>query len=206
MSLEDLQGGVDRKRTLTHSLLFVLGFTIIFVLMGASASFLGRFLLVYQDWVARIGGVIVIVLGLHLMDVFQLTGLMREKRVHISDKPVGYIGTVAVGMAFGAGWTPCIGPVLGAIMTLAAQQESLTKGMGLLFVYSMGLAVPFVLSAIALERFLEAFSKFRRFLPIVQKVSGLLLIVLGILLITGSFEIIAAYLNRFTPDFLYDRL
>lgn len=206
MSLEDLQEGVDRQRTLLHAVLFVSGFTIIFVLMGASASFLGRFLLIYQDWVARIGGVIIIILGLHLMGAFQLTSLLREKRLHVSDKPSGYIGTVVVGMAFGAGWTPCIGPVLGGIMTMAASQDSLAHGMGLLFVYSMGLAVPFLLSALALERFLSAFVRFRRFLPWVQKASGVLLILLGLLLLTGSFEVLVAYLNRFTPDFIYDRI
>ena len=205
VSLEDLQRDFDRRRVLVHAGLFVSGFTIIFVLLGASASFLGSFLLYYRDWIARIGGVVVIVLGLHLMGVFQLAPLLREKRLHLADKPVGYLGTIAVGVAFGAGWTPCIGPQLGAIMTLAAQGD-LGWGMLLLFVYSMGLAVPFMAAAFALERFLTAFSGFRRFLPAVQKVSGVLLILLGVLLVTGSFVTLAAYLNRFTPDFLLERL
>ena len=206
MSLEDLQQGFDRRRVLVHSGLFVAGFTIIFVLLGASASFLGRFLLYYSDWIARAGGVIIIILGLHLTGVFQIGALMREKRVHLAGKPVGYVGTLAVGMAFGAGWTPCIGPVLGAIMTLAASQQHLAQGMMLLFVYSMGLAVPFILAALALDRFLGAFSRFRRFLPAVQKASGVLLIALGVLLVTGSFVVLAAWLNRFTPEFLLERL
>lgn len=205
VSLEDLQRDFDRRRVLVHAGLFVTGFTIIFVLLGASASFLGSFLLYYRDWIARIGGVVVIVLGLHLMGVFQLAPLLREKRLHLADKPVGYLGTIAVGVAFGAGWTPCIGPQLGAIMTLAAQGD-LGWGMLLLFVYSMGLAVPFMAAAFALERFLAAFAGFRRFLPVVQRVSGVLLILLGVLLVTGSFVTLAAYLNRFTPDFLLERL
>ena len=206
MSLEDLEEGIDRRRVMLHAALFVSGFTLIFVILGASATFLGRFLLYYSDWVARIGGVIVIILGLHLTGVFELTPLLREKRVHVSDKPTGYLGTIAVGIAFGAGWTPCIGPQLGAIMTLAATQEHMMTGVWLLFVYSMGLAIPFLLSAFALSRFLGAFSRFRRFLPLVQKAAGVLLIVLGLLLVSGSFEMLAAYLNRYTPDFLLERL
>ncbi len=206
MSLEDLQEGVDRRRVLTHALLFVTGFTLIFVLLGASASFMGRFLNYYSDWVARVGGVIVIVLGLHLTGAFKLVPLMREKRVHLADKPAGYVGTVAVGLAFGAGWTPCIGPVLGAVLTMAASQQSLGRGTALLFVYSLGLAAPFVLSALALERFLGAFARFRRFLPAVQIAAGALLIALGLLLVTGSFVTLAAWLNRFAPEFLLERL
>lgn len=206
MSLEDLQEGIDRQRVMLHAALFVSGFTLIFVILGASATFLGRFLLYYSDWVARIGGVIVIVLGLHLMGVFQLTPLLREKRIHVGDKPTGYVGTVAVGVAFGAGWTPCIGPQLGAILTLAASQEHLMTGVWLLLVYSMGLAIPFMLAAFALSRFLGSFSRFRRFLPTVQVASGVLLVLLGVLLVTGSFEVLAAYLNRFTPEFLLERL
>ncbi|MBT8487999.1 MAG: cytochrome c biogenesis protein CcdA, partial [Gemmatimonadetes bacterium] len=117
MSLEDLQEGVNRKATFMHSMLFVVGFSTIFILLGASASFLGQFLRQYELLIARIGGVIIIILGLHLSGVFRLTPLMREKRIHLADKPAGYLGTLGVGMAFGAGWTPCIGPILGAILT-----------------------------------------------------------------------------------------
>ena len=206
MSLEDMQEGIERRRVLIHSALFVTGFTVIFVLLGAGASFIGSFLLYNSDWIARIGGVIIILFGLHLMGVFQLMPLLSEKRVHLADKPAGYAGTLMVGIAFGAGWTPCIGPILGAIMTMAASQEHLATGMLLLFVYSMGLAVPFMLAALALDRFLRAFTRYRRFLPTVQKFAGALLIVLGLLLVTGSFVLLAAWLNRFTPEFLVERL
>ena len=206
MSLEDLQEGFDRRRVLTHSVLFVSGFTLIFVLLGAGATFVGSFLLANSDWIARIGGAVIIIFGLHLMGVFQLLPLLREKRVHLANKPAGYVGTVGVGMAFGAGWTPCIGPVLGAIMTMAASQEQLGTGMLLLFVYSMGLAIPFLLAALALERFLRTFSRARRYLPLIQKAAGLLLVLLGILLVTGSFVVLAAWLNRYTPEFLLERL
>ena len=206
MSLEDLQEGFDRRRVLTHAALFVTGFTLIFVLLGAGATFIGNFLLANSDWIARVGGIVIILFGLHLMGVFQLLPLLREKRVHLANKPAGYVGTVAVGVAFGAGWTPCIGPVLGAIMTMAASQEHLATGMLLLFVYSMGLAIPFLLAALALERFLRAFTRARRFLPLIQKLAGLMLVLLGILLVTGSFVVLAAWLNRYTPDFLLERL
>ncbi len=206
MSLEDLQSGVDRRATLVHSLLFVAGFTGIFLLLGASASFLGQFLKVYEVWIARVGGLLIIVLGLHLAGAFRLTPLMREKRIHLHDKPTGYLGTLGVGAAFGAGWTPCIGPVLGAILTFAASQEQFWAGVGLLFVYSIGLAIPFLLSALALDAFLRAFARFRRLLPVVQVASGLLLVALGLLLVTGTFSSLTGYLTRFTPAFILDRI
>lgn len=206
VSLEDLQAGVDRRATLTHSLLFVTGFTGIFLLLGASASFLGQFLRVYEVWIARVGGAIIIVLGLHLAGAFRLAPLMRERRVYLRDKPAGYLGTLGVGAVFGAGWTPCIGPVLGAILTFAASQERFWSGVLLLLVYSLGLAVPFLLSALALDGFLRVFARFRRFLPVVQVASGLLLVFLGILLLTGTFSALSTYLTRFTPEFILERI
>ena len=206
MSLEDLQEGVDRRATLMHSLLFVAGFSIIFITLGASASFLGSFLRYYEVWIARIGGVVIIVLGLHLTGVLRIAPLMRERRIHVNDRPAGYLGTVGVGAAFGAGWTPCLGPVLGAILTLAATQDTVWAGVGLLSVYSLGLAIPFLISALALDWFLGAFSRFRRFLPLIEKVAGVMLIIMGLLLMTGTFTILNAYLLQFTPDWLYERI
>ena len=206
MSLEDLQEGVDKRATMIHSTLFVVGFSAIFMLLGASASFLGQFFRYYEVWIARIGGIVIILLGLHLAGAFRLTPLMREKRVHLHDKPAGYLGTLGVGAAFGAGWTPCIGPVLGAILTFAASSDAFWSGVVLLGVYSLGLAVPFLLSAWAMERFLEVFARFRRFLPTVQVASGILLVVLGVLLLTGTFTILSTYLTRFTPDWILERI
>ena len=206
MSLEDLRDGVDRRATMTHALLFVGGFTLIFVLMGASASFLGQFFRYYQVWIARAGGAIIIVLGLHLTGVLRLTPLERERRVQLNDKPVGYLGTLGVGAAFGAGWTPCIGPILGTALTLAATRDHMWAGVGYLFVYSMGLAVPFLLSTLALDSFLRGFQRFRRLLPAVQITAGVLLIVIGLMLITDTFTILSTYLIRFTPSFLLERI
>ncbi len=206
MSLEDLQEGIDKRATMIHSTLFVVGFSAIFMLLGASASFLGQFFRHYEVWIARIGGVVIIILGLHLAGAFRLTPLMREKRMHLHDKPAGYLGTLGVGAAFGAGWTPCIGPVLGAILTFAASSDAFWSGVVLLGVYSLGLAVPFLVSAWAMEKFLEVFARFRRFLPTVQVVSGVLLVILGVLLMTGTFTILSTYLTRFTPDWILERI
>lgn len=206
MSLDELQEGVNRKATFIHSTLFVLGFSTIFILLGASASFLGQFFRQYELWIARIGGLIIIVLGLHLSGVFKLTPLMREKRIHLNDKPAGYIGTFGVGMAFGAGWTPCIGPILGAILTYGFSQDTMWAGVGLLSVYSLGLAVPFLIAALALDQFLQTFKRFRHWIPIVEKASGILLILLGLLLLTGKFTVLSGYLTRFTPAFILERI
>jgi len=207
MTLDDLQEeGADRRVILTHAALFVSGFTLVFLLLGASASFLGQFFRIYEVWVARIGGVIIIVLGLHLLGVFRITTLLRERRVQLADKPAGHLGTLAVGAAFGAGWTPCIGPVLGAILTLAGTSETVWQGTGLLFAYSLGLAIPFMVAALALDRFLATFKRFRRWIPLLEKVSGALLVALGILLLTGQFTILAAWLNQFTPEWLIERI
>ena len=206
MSLEDLQGGVDRRATFMHSLLFVLGFSIIFIALGASASFLGSFLYNYKVWIARVGGAVIIVLGLHLTGVFKIAPLLRERRVHVSDKPAGYLGTIGVGAAFGAGWTPCIGPILGSILTLASTQDTVWAGVSLLSVYSLGLAIPFLISALALDLFLSAFSRFRRFLPAVEKGAGVMLIILGLLLVTGTFTLLNTYLLPLTPDWILERI
>jgi len=206
MSLEDLQQGVNRKATFIHSLLFVLGFSAIFIILGASASFLGQFFKQYELWIARIGGVIIIIFGLHLSGVFKLAPLMREKRIHVSDTPAGYLGTIGVGMAFAAGWTPCLGPVLGAILTYGMSTDTMWAGVGLLTAYSAGLAIPFLVASLALDAFLQGFKRFRRWIPVVEKASGLMLIGLGVLLLTGQLTALTAMLARFTPDWIVNRI
>jgi cytochrome c-type biogenesis protein len=202
MSLEDLEQGVDRRATFIHSLLFVSGFSLIFITLGAGASFLGQFVEYWDAWISRVGGVIIILLGLHLAGAFRLTPLLRERRVHLADKPAGYIGTVAVGVAFGAGWTPCIGPTLGAILTLGFSEDTVWAGVGLLTVYSLGLALPFLLASLALDRFLSAFQRFRRWMPVVERASGVVIILLGVLLLTGQLTVLSAWLFQFTPSWL----
>jgi cytochrome c-type biogenesis protein len=197
----------DRRRAaFIHALLFVAGFSLIFMLLGASATALGRALNYYQIWLQRIGGALIILFGLLCLGVFPAGLLTRERRLHLERKPVGYLGSVLVGMAFAAGWTPCIGPVLGGILGLAATSSDVSRGMLLLGVYSAGLAVPFLIAAVALESFLDWFQRFRRFLPWIMRISGLMLIVVGLLLVTGEFTRLAGWLQGLTPDFLREQL
>lgn len=204
MGLDDVSRA--RRTALVHAFLFVLGFTFIFVALGAGASVFGQLLREYRVWIARIGGVLMVLMGLWMLDVIRFGALQQERRVQLSDKPIGYLGTVLVGVAFGAGWTPCLGPTLGAILLLAANESELGKGITLLTFYSMGLAVPFLLSALALEKFLGFFQKFRHNLGRVNRIAGILLIVVGILMFTGLFERLAAFLQPFTPEFLVERI
>ena len=204
MSFEDAARA--RRHALTHALLFVLGFTIVFVLLGAGATTLGRVLAAYRDVVARAGGVLVIVFGLFLLGVFNLGAFQRERRVHLADKPAGYLGTVLVGIAFAAGWTPCIGPVLGAILTYNLGADDVGRGALMLLAYALGLAVPFVLAAVALERFLTVFARFRRHLGVASRAAGGLLVVVGVLMITGDIARMASALQAFTPDFVRTRI
>jgi cytochrome c-type biogenesis protein len=204
MSLPEVS--TRRRTALVHALLFVLGFSLVFVLLGASATALGRALNYYQHWLQRIGGVLIILFGLVCLGVVRVGFLTQERRVQLEHKPVGYLGSALVGMAFGAGWTPCIGPVLGAILGLAATSHDLGRGMLLLGSYSAGLAVPFLLAAAALEAFLEWFQRFRRYLPWVMRVSGALLIFVGVLMATGEFTRLAGWLQQFTPEVLREQI
>ena len=204
LSLEDVQK--SRRAALIHSLLFVLGFTLIFLALGATATALGQLLSYQRVWITRIGGVLIIVFGLYMLGVFNVSLFSRERRVHIADKPVGYLGTLLVGIAFGAGWTPCIGPILGSILTYAASSADMSRGIWLLLAYSLGLAVPFLLSAIAVERFLDVFSRMKRQMVWITRTSGVLMIVIGVLMITNYFTVLATVLNQYTPEFLKSRL
>jgi cytochrome c-type biogenesis protein len=204
MSLSEMGG--RRRLALGHALLFVLGFSLIFVLLGASATALGRALNYYQLWLQRIGGVLIIGFGLVCLGVFKVGFLSQERRVQLEQKPVGYLGSALVGMAFGAGWTPCIGPVLGAILGLAATAHDLSRGMLLLAAYSVGLALPFLVAAVALDAFLDWFQRFRRYLPWVMRVSGVLLVFVGVLMVTGEFTRLAGWLQQFTPEAVREKI
>ena len=204
LSIDDVQR--SRRITLIHSLLFIAGFTLVFLALGATATVLGRALFRHRDWVGRIGGILVIILGLYLLGVFNLGALNRERRVHIATKPLGYLGTLVVGMAFAAGWTPCIGPILGGVLTYTASSADLSRGLVLLFAYSVGLAVPFLLAALMIDRFMELFQRYRGALMWISWASGVLLIVVGVLMITGSMTVLSAWLQRWTPEFLRSRL
>ena len=204
MSVEE----AERRRgtALLHGLWFVAGFSLVFVLLGAAASAVGQLLRDYQVWVGRIGGVFLILFGIYLLGVLRPAFLMRERKIELASKPIGYVGSALVGMTFGAAWTPCIGPILGGILTLAAARGSVTQGTLLLGVYALGLAVPFLITAFALDRFLSWFQRFRPYIVWVDRVAGALLVLLGILLVTDRFTLLASWLQGLTPEFLKSRL
>ena len=198
--------GRARRAALVHALLFVLGFTLIFVALGASATVLGRVLIHYRVWITRLGGALVVLFGLYLLGAIRVRAFDRERRVHLANKPVGYLGTVLVGVAFGAGWTPCLGPILGAILTYTAAAADLARGLPLLLAYSLGLALPFLAAALAVERFLETVAKLRPHLVRISQISGALLVIVGVLMMLDYFTVLATYLQSLTPDALRSRL
>ena len=204
LSLEQVEG--RRDTVLVHALWFVAGFSLVFVVLGLTASAVGVLLLNWRVWIGRIGGVLVILFGLYLLGILRPAFLRRERRLQLAHKPVGYLGSAFVGVTFGAAWTPCIGPILGAILTLAAAQTSVVHGTALLAAYALGLAIPFVLTALALERFLGWFQRFRPYLGWVDRIAGALLVLLGILLLTDRFTLLAGWLQGLTPEFLKSRL
>ncbi|MFN2431240.1 MAG: cytochrome c biogenesis CcdA family protein [Gemmatimonadota bacterium] len=185
-----------RAKAALHALLFIGGFSLVFVLLGASATAAGQVFRENQALVRRVGGVLVVLLGLHLLGAFRLPFLHLDARLHLRDKPVGYLGTALVGVAFAAGWSPCIGPTLGAILTMAATAERVGSGVLLLGVYALGLGVPFLLAAVGTSTFLTLFSRFRRLLRPLSLVSGALLVGVGVLIFTNYLAILSGYLNR----------
>lgn len=204
MTLEDLQH--TKRETLLHAIVFVCGFSLIFLALGAGATVFGQIMLRYRDWISRVGGVLIIVFGLYMLGVFNLGLLARDTRLHIANKPIGYLGTLVVGIAFGAGWSPCIGPILGAILTMAANEADLQRGLVLLAAYSAGLAVPFLLAALMVDKFLEVFAKMRHQMVWVNRIAGAMLVLVGLLMVTNRFTMLATWLQDFTPEFILDRI
>ena len=209
MSVVDLSAELSpavRRRVLLHAIVFVLGFSLVFVGLGASFSAVGQFLLDYRDWIRRVGGVLIVIFGLYIAGVFRLGLFGRTAQWQIREKPAGYLGTLAVGVTFAIGWTPCVGPILGAILSLAGTAETVTTGVGLLVAYSLGLGVPFLLSAIALGSFLKFFKRYRPFIPTVERAAGVLLVVVGVLVYTNYYIVLNAWAISLTPDWLLKRL
>jgi cytochrome c-type biogenesis protein len=201
ISFEDLREGTDRRKirflTITNSLAFICGFSLIFIALGASSSAVGRFLFEYQEWIRIIGGILVIFFGLFVSGVIKLGFLTREMKFHVSGKPAGYVGSFFVGLTFAAAWTPCIGPILGTILLYASSQGSAIYGLKLLAVYSLGLALPFFFSSLMFNSFLTYSAKIRKYMRWIMAASGLLLIVFGVLLLTNNVRL----LSSLFPDF-----
>jgi cytochrome c-type biogenesis protein len=182
-----------RQQTIIHSLLFIAGFTFVFVLLGASATFLGGFLQAHMTALRRVGGVLIIVFGIHVSGIFDIGVLLGEKRLTVHRKPAGFLGSFVIGVAFAAGWTPCIGPILASILMVAATENTVYRGICLLLSYSMGLAIPFFLAALALHQFLVLFTRFKKYIRIFEIVTGVFLIIVGILIFTNYLSIFSRY-------------
>ncbi|HEY8548501.1 MAG TPA: cytochrome c biogenesis protein CcdA [Vicinamibacterales bacterium] len=188
------------RRVFTASLAFVVGFSIVFVILGAAASSLGK--LVYSQYgvLSKVAGTLVILFGLHTMGVLRIPWLYREARVE-TRKPAGLLGALLVGFAFAFAWTPCIGPILGAILALASQEETVSTGMLLLAVYSAGLGIPFLATSLAVNRFFEAFKRIRKHYKTIEVGAGLLMVTIGVLILTNQFTLITRVLTPYLPTF-----
>ena len=173
-------------RVIRSALFFVLGFTTVFVALGASASFIGRLLFDYKSELAMVAGVVIILFGLHFIGVFKIPLFYREARMRANVEPASYLGAYVIGLAFAFGWTPCIGPILAAVLTAAANEASIGRGVSLLLVYSLGLGIPFMLAALAIRPFMSFMKRFKKHLGSVEKVMGIALVLTGILFLTGS--------------------
>ncbi len=210
LSFGELSGSVNNIRTrraiILNALCFIFGFSVVFMSLGASFSLLGQLLFDYQQILRKVGGALVILFGLYIAGFLKFSFLARTFRLELQDRPAGYLGAFIVGVTFAAGWTPCVGPILGSILLYASTAKTAYTGILMLGAYSLGLAIPFFLSALALNRFLDYFDRFKRLIPVVSAVGGIFLVVVGGLLLTNYFTILSAYALRLTPQWLWQRL
>ena len=202
-TVEDLQSPERRmlRTVMLHSVTFVLGFSVVFIALGAVATGIGQVVNEYHSLLSKIAGIIVIIFGLHLTGILKIKALYADKRLHDVKGGSSAVGSFAVGFAFAFGWTPCIGPILATILVLAGAQQTVLKGIVLLAVYSLGLAVPFLLTSLGVDRFLSFYGRFRRHLHTVEVISGILLIAVGVLIFLNNLRLLSGYLsflNRFS--------
>lgn len=197
ISFADLQAEhpshIIRQKSILHSFFFICGFTVVFVLLGASATYIGSYLHHNAVIIRKVGGVLLVVLGIHVTGLIPLRFLLGEKRVSIKHKPSGYAGSFLVGIAFAAGWTPCIGPILAAILAVAATEENVFQGIMLLLLYSLGLGVPFFLSALAMHQFLTVFNRFKKYIRLFEVITGIFLMMIGVLIYTNWLSRLSGY-------------
>ncbi|HEY7553923.1 MAG TPA: cytochrome c biogenesis protein CcdA [Candidatus Binatia bacterium] len=210
VSVEEMRGvqaaARVRTRVVLNSVAFILGFSLVFVSLGASASFFGGLFLGYRNFIRVAGGMFVLLVGFYLVGLFKIVALERYLQFNFKDKPAGYLGSVLVGITFAVAWTPCVGPVLGAVLALAGATGEVGRGVFLLSSYAAGLATPFFLSALAVNSFFQFSQRFRRYINAVHVMGGILLIIAGVLLITDYMTFLNAYVLRFTPNWLLQRL
>jgi cytochrome c-type biogenesis protein len=205
ISLDQLKDNADaslKRSVLFSSIMFILGFSITFIAEGATATALGKAILTRMPILLRIAGVVIIVFGLHLLGVFRLNFLYQDKRIHSVQPKRGALGALVLGLVFALGWSPCIGPILGGILALASQQNTVWQGVFLLAVYSLGLGVPFLLTSLGLNQFLSFYSRFKKHFNTLEKVSGVLVLVIGLLIVTGSMSMMNRYF-QFLNNFEY---
>lgn len=204
LSLEELTAerptGAQAGRVFLAALAFVLGFTLVFAAMGATASFTGKFLALYARPLSMLAGAIIIIMGLHFMGVFRIGLLYREARVHLEKKPPGMFGAFVIGLAFAFGWTPCVGPALAALLFVAGTEDTVWQGVGLLVAYALGIGVPFLLAAAFAGPFMKFMVRFRQHLGRVEKTMGGLLVITGILFMTGGINTIGFWLLETFPS------
>ena len=205
VSFEELsdtdRDGAISWRVVWATIAFVLGFATIFVALGASASFIGELLTEHSGKLAKVAGIVIIILGLHFAGVFRIGLLYRDTRFDVAKKPAGLIGAYVVGLAFGFGWTPCVGPVLSSILLVAGSRDSMAEGAMLLGGYAAGIGIPFILAAVFIGGFFRWFKNFRKHLGLMEKITGGLLIITGILIFTGKMAEIANWLLLYVPAF-----
>ena len=190
---------VGRREAMSHALAFITGFTIVFVIAGATASAIGQVFNDYRTIITTVLGVVVILLGINMLGLFRLPFLAMDKRIQIRKSGVSYLGSVLVGIGFAAGWSPCIGPILAAVLAMASDAKTVYAAMGLLFIYSMGLAIPFFLTAFALDRVLPILKRVRRFLPAIEFVAGLFVIAMGLVLVTNKWLMFTGWIYATFP-------
>ena len=200
LSIDQLQQSTDReelrKTIILNSLLFIAGFSSIFMALGASASLLGQWLFDYQEYLRKAGGLLIILLGLYVLGVFNIGWLATDTRRHFQARPLGYSGSFLIGITFAAGWTPCVGPILGTILLYTGTSDTTTDGLTLLGFYSLGFGLPFFAAAFALDRFLSTFKRIRRYAKPLSLGSGALLVAVGLLLYSNSFVLLTSILER----------
>ncbi|MFH1723960.1 MAG: cytochrome c biogenesis protein CcdA [Elusimicrobiota bacterium] len=201
-TFDELAAGAPRRTTLLHAALFIAGFSLVFIAMGASASAMGGLLFAYRAWIERIGGAVLVLLGLWMAGLLKVGFLYKEARYHFQRKPAGLIGSVLVGAAFAAGWTPCVGPVLAGILLLASRTGSVAQGVLLLGVYSLGFAVPLLLCALAVERSALLLNRIKPALPAIERATGALLACLGVLLAAGWYGRVSGWTLAHFPGWV----
>lgn len=194
-TIVDFNSRQSKFNTLYKSMGFVIGFSIIFIAMGASVTSLGKLLIKHQDIFRKIGGTLIVIFGIHTTGIFKIKMLFYEKRFLSFNKAKGNFASILMGMAFAAGWTPCVGPILSSILIYAANMNTISKGILLLVFYSLGLAVPFILTALAIGSFSKHIRKISKYLPIISVTSGILMILMGIMVFTNKFNILNGYVN-----------